>query len=245
LNQEKLFFIIGIGRSGTTLLQSIMNTFDGFCNNDEARITPSGISCYAYVIKENDFSFLENFIKTNWTKEFFVEKTPNSILCLPQLHKIYPDANYLFLERHPLKILLSQMNLYPPGERDEKLRKLWLIQGNVTNDDLKLNYEQFKAKHLLKCVQAQVKNKPRFTNQITIRHENFVRHLEDNIVSIKTAFKISPNIDMAKKVLSTPSQSSKNNRYDINELKDEKTIELTKQACALWNYEYRKPLQLV
>jgi len=26
LNQEKLFFIIGIGRSGTTLLQSIMNT---------------------------------------------------------------------------------------------------------------------------------------------------------------------------------------------------------------------------
>ena len=190
-----------------------MNTFYGFCNENEARISPGGISCYGYVIKANDFSFLENYIKTNWTKDFFVEKTPNSILCLPQLHNKYPNAKYLFLERNPSKIILSQMNFHPPGKKDEKSRKRWLFQGNITNDDLKLNYEQFKAKQLLQWVKAQVENKPKFKNQITIQYEDLVRNIEENISEIQNKFNINPDIDLTKKVLSKPSKSSRNNIY--------------------------------
>lgn len=73
INQRKLFFIIGIGRSCTTLLQEIMNTFNGFCNLKESVIGefPQGISLWSYVRKSNDFSPLESFIQNNWTKEFF------------------------------------------------------------------------------------------------------------------------------------------------------------------------------
>ena len=94
IEQSKLFFIIGIGRSGTTILQEVMNTFKGFCNLYESRVGPDRISCYSYILKNNDFSYLEKYIKNNWTDEYFVEKTPNSILCLPQLFKRYPKANY-------------------------------------------------------------------------------------------------------------------------------------------------------
>lgn len=241
LNQEKLFFIIGSGRSGTSLFQSIMNSFDGFCNDKEARIGRERISCYGYVIKNGDFNYLEEYIRTNWTDEFFVEKTPNSILCLPQLHERYPNANYLFLERNPSRIILSMMNLHPPGRKDEEFRKQQLFVGNITNDDLKLNYEQLKADMLLKRVKLQIENKPKFNHQMTVRYENFVTHLEDNIRAIQEKFKISANIDLAKKIIMQPSRGSRKNRYDIKKLTDKFAIEWIKQACVLWNYDYEDP----
>jgi len=238
INQEKLFFIIGHGRSGTSLLQSIMNTFNGFCNDIEARIMPEEISCYKWVKKNGDFSFLENFIRKNWTKEFFVEKTPNSIFSLSQLHHQYPKANYLFLERNPLKIMLSRMNYAPPPKSFEEQKKIRLLQENLTGDDLNLNQEQWLTKLILTEIKVQVKHKPKFKNQITIRYENFINHLEDHILSIQNKFKISSDIDLAKQILSKPSKSSKNNRYNIKKLTDETAIEWIKEACILWNYEF-------
>jgi len=92
-NQEKLFFIIAPDRSGTTLIQEIMNTFSNFCNYSESRIAgPDSPSCWEFVLKHNDFSYLENFIKDNWTSEFFVEKSPPSIHCIPQISNQYLNS---------------------------------------------------------------------------------------------------------------------------------------------------------
>jgi hypothetical protein len=242
IDQNKLYFIIGVGRSGTSLFQSIMNTFDGFCNQNESRINPGRISCYTYVLKNNDFSFLENYIKKNWTNEFFVEKTPNSILCLPQLYARFPNSKYLFLERNPLEIILSQMNFHPPGKKDEMLRKLWLFQGNISYEDLELNYEQFKAKQLLKWVNSQAENKSRFKNQITVRYENLVKNLTKTISEIQNEFDICADSDLAKQILLQPSASSQNNKYDIKKLTDSKAIDWVKQACNLWDYEYKSAI---
>jgi len=235
---KKLFFIIGVGRSGTSLLQEIMNTFDGFCNEIESRILPKRISCYSAVIKHNDFSDLEYFSLKNWTRTYFIEKTPNSILCLPQLYEKFSHANYLFLERHPLKILLSQMNFHPPGSSNQKFREKWLEQGNVSKEDLELNFEHFKAKQLLKWIKAQVKSKQKFQNKITIRYENMVKNLESQLIIMKKTFKITPNINLAKQILSRPSKGSKHNSYMITSLTDQEAILLTKEACRLWNYDY-------
>jgi len=128
--QRKLFFIMGLGRSGTTLLQEIMNTFSSFCNLRESVIGvfPNGLSCWSHVRKKGDFSYLEKFIKDNWTDEFFVEKAPGSILCLPQLLEKYSLANYIFLERHPLKIILSALNMFDSEElfdlKKNKMQKI-------------------------------------------------------------------------------------------------------------------------
>jgi len=238
IDQSKLYIIIGIGRSGTSLLQAIMNTFEGFCNKQESRIGPERLSCYSYVIKFNDFSYLENFIKKNWTDKYFVEKTPNSILCLPQLYERFPNANYLFLERNPLKIILSQMNFQPPGERYEKVKELWLKQGNISQEDLKLNFEQLRAKEILKRVKIQIENKSKFQNNITIKYENLLKDLEYHLELIKKTFNISPNINLAKQVLLIPSKSSKNNVYKFTSLSDEEAITMTKESCKLWGYDY-------
>ena len=107
-DQSKLFFIIAPDRSGTTFLQNIMSTFSNFCNTKESRIAGAGSpSCWDSVRKLNDFSYLEKFIEENWTKEFFIEKSPPSINCLPQIYEKYPSANYIFLKRNPLKRFYS------------------------------------------------------------------------------------------------------------------------------------------
>jgi hypothetical protein len=238
IDQSKLFIIIGIGRSGTSLLQAVMNTFEGFCNNKESRFGPERLSCYSYVIKFNDFSYLENFIKKNWTDKYFVEKTPNSILCLPQLYDRFPHANYLFLERNPLKIILSQMNFFPPGERYEKEKEIWLKQGNISKEDLKLNFEQLMAKQILKRVKIQIENKSKFHNSISLKYENLVKDLEYHLELMKKTFNISPNIDMAKQVFLVPSNSSKNNIYNFISLTDNDAISMIKESCKLWGYDY-------
>ena len=49
LDQKKLFFIIAPDRSGTSLLQEIMNTFSNFSNRLESRIAgPESDSCVAH-----------------------------------------------------------------------------------------------------------------------------------------------------------------------------------------------------
>lgn len=238
IDQSKLFFIIGIGRSGTSLLQEIMNTYEGFCNTHESRVGSKKLSCYSYVLKSNDFSYLEDFMRLNWSDEFFVEKTPNSILCLPQLSERYPDANYIFLERNPLKIILSQMNFHPPGRKDIKTRLKQLWQGNFAGKDLVLNFEQFKAKQILKRVESQVTHKSKFCNQITIKYEDLIENLDSHLMLIKDTFNVTPDIPLAKQTLSTPSKSSKKNTYKFTSLSDHAAIDMTRKACELWGYEY-------
>lgn len=237
VDQFKLFFIIGIGRSGTSILQALMNTFVGFCNTRESRVGVDLISCYAFVIKSNDFTNLEKFICNNWNGNYFVEKTPNSILCLPQLFNKYPNAIYIFLERHPIKILLSQMNFFPPGESDRKKRVYDLQIGNIEEKELSLNYEQHRAYQVLKAVKAQVAGKPLFPNQLTIRYEKLINNLESSLLLLQDTFNIIPNIGRAKEVFSGPSCSSRHNKYDIKSISDPEAIKMMSEACSLWHYE--------
>lgn len=241
LDQSKMFFIIALGRSGSTLLQELMNTFHGFCNVTEARIGPERVSCYSYVDKHNDFTYLEQFIRDNWTKKYFVEKTPGSANCLPQLHERFPDANYIFLERNPLKIVLSQMNMFPPGEKDavELARRVKL--GLMDEKTLKkYNYERFKVRMVLKEIRNQQAHKHLFANQITIRYEELVKEPEKHLSMIASKFNILPSMTWAQQILARPSHSSRNNQYEIKALVDWKAIKMMREACNLWHYEYPK-----
>jgi CHRD domain/Sulfotransferase family len=215
-----------------------MNTFAGFCNTAESHL--NGVNCYAFVKKNNDFTHLERFIRSNWNNEYFVEKTPFSMLCLPQLYNRYPNANYLFLERHPVRTLLSQMNYYPPGETDRKKRMYDLKIGYIEEEDLLLNYEQHRANQVLKMVRSQVIGKPLFANQLTTRYENLVNNIEPELLLLKDKFDIIPDVERARKVLARPSVSSRNNRYDIKSLSDPEAIKMMREACYLWHYDYSK-----
>jgi len=240
IDQSKLFIIIAPGRSGSQILLQVMNTFDGCSGNTiESRdYEPGGLSLYRFVINQNDFSYLEKFILEHWADEFFVEKTTNSIFCLPQIHKRFPNANYIFLERNPFKILLSFLNYLPPAEEGVKFRKNLLLQGQFEKEeDLSLNPEIFLSKIILREIKLQKIYKELFKNQITIRYEDFVENFEQNLRRIEKKFGLKPNIELAKKVFSKPSTSSINNKYFIKSISDLEAIKNIKEACRLWNYD--------
>ena len=236
LDQEKLFFIVGIGRSGTSLLQEIMNTFEGFCNVGEALIDGRGsVSCYAY-LQNGDYSHLERFMQENWTKEYFVEKSPTSIRFLPQLHERYPDANYIFLRRNPLKIYLSQANKWPRETAVERMDRR-VRRGLAEHAEPIENYEVFRAKKILQQVRRERANSALFAKQITVRYEDIVKDVESVVSAIASRFNIKMNVEKAREVVNRPSYSSKRNqKYAIKEISDPEAIELIRRACELWNY---------
>jgi len=232
-NEERLFFIMGIGRSGTTLLQELMNTFDGFCNDTESIDLKNMVSFWMPVQTSNDFSLLENFIEKNWTRKYFVEKMPTSILCLPQLLNRFPKSNYLFLERDPMDIVLSQITL--PAIDEDRREEFHVKNFIMEKEDLDLNKEQYWAKLTLKLTNVQTLYKHKFKKAVTIRYENLIQSLDSHLELIKNTFKVNPDFERARQVLSRPTKSPKST-HEVNELTDELAIEMVKQARRLWDY---------
>lgn len=235
INQQKLFFIIAPDRSGTSITQEIMNTFSGFCNRKESRIAgPDSPSCWESVTKYNDFSFLEKFIKENWNSEFFVEKSPPSINCMPQISERYPNANFILLKRNPLKIVLSQLNLFygvsEIGTRKSDLGDLVLQKNGIIP-----TRERIMAKRLLKMITNQLRFKSRFNHSVEIRYEDLVKSLDSQLKLIEDDFGIKANYKKAREQLDRPSYSS-TFRYGLQNLTDKVAIDIIRLACKLWGY---------
>lgn len=236
LDSKKIFFIIAPDRSGTSLIQEIMNSFSNFCNHQESRIAgDDSPSCWEYVNKHNDFSYLDDFIRKNWTSEYFVEKSPPSISCLPQIQKRFPEANFIFLKRHPLKIILSQLNLFEGvsdiGTRKHDLGNLVLKKGNVIS-----TRERLMAQRLLKMISDQIKYKQFFQNKVELRYEDIVQSLDSQLDLLEKKFGIKANRKKAEEQLNKPSYSS-TFRYGLKEINDKLANNIIKFASRLWGYE--------
>ncbi len=235
INQQKLFFIIAPDRSGTSLIQEIMNTFSGFCNRAESRIAgPGSPSCWEFVSQYNDFSFLEKFITKNWSSEFFVEKSPPSINCIPQISEKFLDANFILLKRNPIKIILSQLNLFHGvseiGTRKSDLGDLVLQKNGVIS-----TRERIMAKRLLKMITNQLRFKSRLNHSVEIRYEDVVKSLDSQLKLIEECFGIKANYKKAHAQLDKPSYSS-TFRYGLQNLSNKVAIDIIKLGCKLWGY---------
>ena len=75
--QQDLFFIIGLARSGTSILHEIMNTFNDFCNVEEARVSDDiwSASCY-YAIKKNNIEKRYKYQCCYRSLEYYVHFKP-------------------------------------------------------------------------------------------------------------------------------------------------------------------------
>ncbi len=235
INQQKLFFIIAPDRSGTSLTQEIMNTFSGFCNRAESRIAgPDSPSCWEFVFQYNDFSFLEKFITENWSSEFFVEKSPPSINCIPQISEKFPDANFILLKRNPLNIVLSQLNLFN-GVSEIGTRKSDLGDLVLQKDGVISTREKIMAKRMLKMITKQLRFKSRLNHSVEIRYEDVVKSLDSQLKLIEECFGIKANYKKAHEQLERPSYSS-TFRYGLQNLSDKVAIDIIRLGCKLWGY---------
>lgn len=236
--QNKLFFIMGVGRSGTSLLQEIMCTFSGFCNKKESKVGgPHSMTCWTPVRKSNDFSCLEKFIEENWKSKYFVEKTPDSVLCIPEVIHRFPKACYIILERDPKKIVLSQLNLFS-SQSDDFLERQYHIENLITSkEDFFLNSEQYWAKLTLNQIKQMISNKKLIKNRVIIKYENLLDSLISNLQLLEIEFGIKKNIEQAKKILSKLSYSSQNIKHEKKNFSDEKAILMVNEACKLLKYD--------
>jgi hypothetical protein len=145
---QRMFFVIGAPRSGTTLLMRMLNVHPEVYTRPEPHLlTPlAHLGFYAYVDKAPYDPFQSHEAVRAYVadlpggerayldalraytdrmyggmleptgKRYFVDKTPAYGLILPFLAKLYPDAVYVVLTRHPFAIFASYAESFFDGD---------------------------------------------------------------------------------------------------------------------------------
>jgi Flp pilus assembly protein TadD len=117
-------FIVGFPRSGTTLLEQMLDAHPGLQSMDEnpffnrladtlkrhdSRILGSLDVLRQYDVDELRKQYLlmvSEKIRRRWDAQL-VDKNPLNMLWLPFIHRLYPNAKYILAIRHPCDVLLS------------------------------------------------------------------------------------------------------------------------------------------
>ncbi|MEO5812011.1 MAG: sulfotransferase [Rhodanobacter sp.] len=117
-------FIVGFPRSGTTLLEQMLDAHPDFQSMDERAFIheliermelvgqsyPAGLSSLteAEVEQLRDvYQRLVNHVLPNLGARRLVDKNPLNMLCLPMIMRLFPQARIILCVRHPCDVLLS------------------------------------------------------------------------------------------------------------------------------------------
>ena len=119
-NKHPPVFIIGVYRSGTTMLRYMMDSHSRFCcppESDFVLPVTELLDDQRAIQSLNDMGFDEahvlsklretiSYFFLNYAKsvqkERWVDKTPSYINCLDKIKKVFPDAKFLMIYRHGL-----------------------------------------------------------------------------------------------------------------------------------------------
>lgn len=145
---DKLIFVIGSPRSGTTMLQRVLGSHSKIHTHPEPHLmTPLAHMGYYHNVdkapydhinaakamrefvdelpnKEEDYlqalrafgNVLYGQMLETTQKTHFLDKTPAYALVADFVARVYPDAHYITLTRHPLAILSSYANSFFDGD---------------------------------------------------------------------------------------------------------------------------------
>jgi tetratricopeptide (TPR) repeat protein len=127
-----LCFLIGFPRSGTTLIDTIVDAHDGVASIEErptlepvieglAR-SPDGYPAALDALGSTDLEALRDAYRkqvSRWigdaAPDLIVDKLPLRMLDVPLIRRLFPAARLLFVQRHPCDVVLSNfMQLYEP-----------------------------------------------------------------------------------------------------------------------------------
>jgi Sulfotransferase family len=120
-------FLLTLPRSGSTLLRCILDTHSRLCAPHELHLTALGLrrvdiatgrSLDAAGLTPEEVEHLTWDRILHWHlvrsgKRRIVEKTPNNLDNWHRLARCWPDAQYLFLLRHPANVLASTIATLP------------------------------------------------------------------------------------------------------------------------------------
>jgi len=120
----KMVFVIGAGRSGTTLLAHMLSSIDGFLGLDEKRYIWSYGKPWARSDVRGEHDCNEKicgFIRDYFTKAVkrhgndvthIVEKTPSNCFRVPFINKVFLDSKFIHIIRDGRDVALSANKAY-------------------------------------------------------------------------------------------------------------------------------------
>ena len=161
--QEKLVFIIGAPRSGSTLLNRMLGAHSrihapsephlltplahlGYYERVEAASydpiiaqrgvrelveqLPGGEGDYLSALRAYADALYEKLLTAN-SADLLIDKTPAYALILDFVSKLYPDARYLVLTRHPMAVWSSVVDSFFDGDHELAYRHNPIIERYV------------------------------------------------------------------------------------------------------------------
>jgi len=210
-------FMVGFPRSGTTLLDTILDTQDEITTLSEVaglmaardvmttagRDYPEDLS----LLTEQDVDQLRNayfahnaqYLKPNNSYQVLIDKLPLNILHIPFIKILFPNARFIFSLRHPLDVCLS---CFQQG---------FLLNVEMLHfTDLEATFTRYRdVMNLFECFQSSGE-----LNLLTVRYEDLVENFEATADEVFNFLNITPNESYKKfheinkdKLLATPSSS--------------------------------------
>lgn len=137
---KQVLFILGLPRSGTTLLQRVLHTspeietvpeswlllpFLSFRERGHQKSIygsrPARTAINAFLgedqrLEESIFRGVRNYLHSRYPNcRYFCEKTPRNLLYADKLQKWFPDDRYIILNRNPLNVAASIFRTFENG----------------------------------------------------------------------------------------------------------------------------------
>ncbi|WP_284332672.1 tetratricopeptide repeat-containing sulfotransferase family protein [Dyella flagellata] len=123
-SEQSPVFVLGFPRSGTTLLEQMLDAHPDFCAMDERAFLHEltermGLAGQAYPAALADLTNVEaDQLRTVYADlvrkvvpdlgtRRLVDKNPLNMLCLPMIMRLFPEARIILCLRHPCDVLMS------------------------------------------------------------------------------------------------------------------------------------------
>lgn len=193
MNNTKPIFLISLPRSGSTLLQKILMSHTDVSSHAEPwfllplmysmktegikteygqnqaftainniyKSLPNGQSDYDEEMKKFILGIYE---KISHGKPYFVDKTPRYYFILDDLHRLFPDAKFIYLFRNPVSVFSSMIEAF----RNNSMRRFDYLDNDLYlgPSSIAKSYEKNKNNSFLIRYEELVKEPEKYLNKL-------------------------------------------------------------------------------